>query len=155
MASLLLLVGLVVGASFTGVVVVCSLVMWVREHSCYCSMPCPCKDPSDHKMCGPHKRKWVRLCPYKMFMACHCRWKDECKLSHSEVIFRENRDNVTEKVAMSVFENEDIENNRLNKTADEDFHSFEKDEEIQVTVLDTKEYERRRQNRNIEVKEVF
>ena len=90
-----------------------------------------------------------------MFMACHCRWKDECKLSHSEVIFRENRDNVTEKVAMTVFENEDIENNRLNETADEDFHSFEKDEGIQVTVLDTKEYERRRQNRNIEVKEVF
>ena len=91
MASLLLLVGLVVGASFTGVVVVCSLVMWMREHSCYCSMPCPCKDLSDHRMCGPHKRKWVRFCPYKMFMACHCRWKDECKLSHSEVIFRENR----------------------------------------------------------------
>ena len=154
MSSLLLLVGLVVGASFTGVVVVCSLVMWVREHSCSCSMPCPCKDPSDHKMCGPHKKKWVRFCPYKMFLACHCRWKDECKLSHTEVIFRENRENVTEEVAMAVFENEDIENNRINETADEDFLSAAEDEEIKyVTVLDTKEYERRQQNKDIE--EVF
>ena len=67
-----------------------------------------------------------------MFIACPCRWKDECKLSHSEVIFRENRDNVAEEVAMAVFENEDIENNRINVTADEDFHSVAEHEEIQV-----------------------
>ena len=90
-----------------------------------------------------------------MFLACHCRWKDECKLSHSEVLFRDNRDNVTEEVAMTVFENEDIENNRINQTVDEDFLSVAEDEEIQVTVLATKEYERRQQNRNIEEEEVF
>ena len=84
-----------------------------------------------------------------MFMACPCRWKDGCKLSHSEVLFRDNRDNVTEEVAMTVFENEDIENNRINQTVDEDFHSVAEDEEIQVTFLDTKEYERRHENRNI------
>ena len=85
-----------------------------------------------------------------MFLACPCRWKDECKLSHSEVIFGEEEENVQEEVAMVVFENEDIENNRINETADEYFHSAAEDEEIQVTVLDTKEYERRQHNTNIE-----
>ena len=92
------MVGLVVAATFTYVVMMCSLVMWVRDHSCCC----PCKDPSDHKICGLHKERWFRCCPYQMIMFCHCRWEDECKLSLSEAIFRENRENVREELKMRI-----------------------------------------------------
>ena len=152
MASLLLLVGLVVGASFTGVVVVCSLVMWVREHSCYCSMPCPCKDPSDHKICGLHKERWFRCCPYQMIMFCQCRSEDECKLSLSEAIFRENRENVREELKMRI--TLIIRWTRQLMEIPILLHRMTK---IQVTdqVQDTMEYARRQDNRNIQELKVF
>ena len=138
MSSILLLVGLVVGAVFTGLMVTCCMVLWVRGHSCSCSFPCPCKDPTDHNMCGPHKDRWVRFCPYKLTKVCSCRWKDECKSSLSEVVFREERKKMVEDLTLDIFENEKTKKSVTDESDSidsEQFHSTTEDDKI---ILQTK-----------------
>ena len=77
--SMQFLIGAIGGSVFTGSILIVCLLGWTRHHCCKCDFPCPCKDPSDHLVCGPHRDGWERFCPSKLARLCYCRWVNECK----------------------------------------------------------------------------